>query len=121
MNLWWRIHWPDLPPFSAENAWSRPWGEYGIAPVRGYSAVKSAEELVRYFDAHGSAVGDDDPVVLFEGTEVGVGPDNESLVVPRRVIAWFRGADLDDGLLQFEDTPRFAAVVKRLGRKRRLR
>lgn len=121
--MYWRVHWSDLPPFNADNAWTRPWGQHGdVKAVRGYSATKSAEELVRYFKAHGSDVGDDDPIVLFDGYEVGVGPDLEPLVVPKKVVAWFRGADLDRGLLAYENDPsRFDAVVRRLGRKRRLR
>jgi len=131
--VFWRVHWSDLPAFSEENAWSRPWGQYneeGVEPLRGYSAVDTAEDLVRYFDAHSGGLGDDLPVVAFWGVSVGVGPDNETLVVPTEdgVIAWMRGSDLDRGVLEHEDydangcpTAEFCAVLRAVGQKRRIK
>jgi len=122
VGIFWRCHWSDLPPFSVENAWSRPWGEDDAVPIRGYSAVESAEALVHYMEIHGSGIGDDDPIVIFEGAVVGTGPDLEPLVIPRRAIAWVRGRDLDDGILEFEDDPvRLAEILSRLGSARRLK
>ena len=53
----------------------------------GYSCCASAEELLSYMDAHG-IVGDDDPVVIFEGQRVGTGGDGEPLAVPTGQVRW---------------------------------
>lgn len=93
--MYWRVHWSNLPAFTAANAWSQPWGEYGeVEPERGYSAQESAAELLQYFE--GRAGIDDEPVVFFEGEAVGGGPDAEPLVVPRRVVSWIWGRDLPE-------------------------
>ena len=114
----WRVH-VGKRPFSAENAWSRPWGEDGES-VRGYSATTSPSNLVRYFQIHGGGLSDEAPIVAFEGAIVGVGPDNEPLAIPKRVIAWIRGRDLDDGILENEDDPvMLAYALTRLGSKRK--
>jgi len=121
--MFWRVHWPDLPPFNRDNAWSRPWGEYGTGKaLYGYSAMETPTDLVRYFNRHGSGIGDTLPIVVFEGLIVGVGPDREPLVLPSQTIAWIRGSDLDRGLLEHEDDEvKLRVLLKELGRKRRLR
>jgi hypothetical protein len=121
--LFWRVHWPDLPAFNQDNAWSRPWGSFGSNEKRerGYSAAESAYDLVHYF-ASRSPIGDDDPIVVFEGAVLSVGPDREPLVLPTRVLAWIRGADLDKGILEHENDPkRLMGLLRKLGRARRLR
>ena len=119
-RVFWRVHWSNLPAFTPANAWSRPWGEDGD-PVRGYSAMESAEELVRYFNAR-SGVADDAPIVVFTGVVIGTGPDNEPLVIPSQVLAWVTGADLDRGILENEDDPNaLADVLMRVGGARRRR
>lgn len=143
-EIFWRLHWSDLPAFSRDNAYSRPWGEYERgAGERGYSASESAERLIEYFSSRG--VSDDAAVVVFEGTQVGGGPDNEPLVLPSRVIAWLRWSDLapvaaiEGELIDAEtetDTEgrirpdaarvdaardRLAAILSAVGSKRRLR
>jgi hypothetical protein len=122
-QIYWRLHWPDLPAFNAKNAWSQDWGTYGEGGgVRGYSALESAEDLVRYFQVHAGGLGNDVPIVVFAGYRVGTGADREPLVVPTQVIAWIRGRDLDEGILEHEDDPvRLAALLNQLGSRRRLR
>ena len=53
----------------------------------GYSSCASAEELLDYFGQH-SPADDADPVVVFEGAQVGIGFDGEPLVIPATVIRW---------------------------------
>jgi len=94
-QLYYRVHHDDLPKFSANAAYSRPWGEHGTAKDnRGYSALKSAEELHHYFEQRGG-VPANARVVAFEGKEVGVGEDNESLVIPTKVHGWIKGEHLE--------------------------
>ena len=50
-------------------------------PEPGYSCCQSAEDLVRYFRGR-IEPDDDEPVVIFAGDIVGVGPDGEPLVIP---------------------------------------
>ena len=62
-------------------------GEGWLDADRGYSCCYSAEELLAYMDRHG-VVGDDDPVVVFEGQRVGTGGDGEPLAVPTGHVRW---------------------------------
>jgi hypothetical protein len=65
--------------------------------------------------AHGSGVDDNDPIVVFEGAVVGVGPDLEPLVIPRRVIAWIRGKDLDPFYPDYDPFERPVFILKESG------
>jgi hypothetical protein len=53
----------------------------------GYSCCDTAEELLDYFTQHNPA-DDNDPVVIFEGEQVGTGFDAEPLVIPTTTIRW---------------------------------
>src|SRR5438093_5060137 len=80
-QTYYRAHWKDAPEFSAENASSAPWGESEAARQPGYSSLSSAEQLMRYFKNRGGLPADDAAdVVIYRGSPVGAGPDNEPLV-----------------------------------------
>ena len=106
---YYRLHRDDAPALTADNAWSvqigcaveaHPDREVCLAcdaadgvcaacegrgwidARRGYSVCDSAEALVAYVDRHGLP---GQRVAIIRGREVGVGYDNESLVVPARV------------------------------------
>lgn len=115
-QTFYRIHWADSPEFNAANAWSVLWGatrsEDGTQTectscyegdrddcricdgtgwedaLEGYSCCDTATELIEYFTtaARDSLIGDDDKVIVFEGTRTGVGFDGEPLAVPTRII-----------------------------------
>jgi len=55
---------------------------------RGYSAFTTPRSLVRYIDATLNAKADD-PVVVFSGSQIGIGHDGEPLVMPDMVnVRW---------------------------------
>lgn len=137
-TVFFRFHQADAPAFSADNAWSAPWGmifnedgsqyqclacdgtgttadpepcgtcdmegchrcddgwhttcrdcdEGWVDCDRGYSSVRSAEELADYFQEHakGAPADDHGHVVVFEGEHVGDGCDGEPLAVPTRIV-----------------------------------
>lgn len=80
-------------PFSADNASSAPWGESDGPRTRGYSsftgdtAGEAIERVHKYFENRGGMP--DGTIHVYEGDELGRGPDNEPLSVPRRVISSF--------------------------------
>ena len=83
-QTFYRLHWQDAPPFNAENASTAPWGEDVVERLRGYSAVKSPEELMAYFKSRGGLPDDTSGhAMIFRGFEVGIGPDGEPLVIPK--------------------------------------
>lgn len=53
----------------------------------GYSCCTSANDLIAYMDEHGNPA-DTDPVVIFEGEQVGTGFDGEPLAIPTGHIRW---------------------------------
>lgn len=104
-NVFFRWHQDvDAPCFCAHHAWSAPWGsefsadgttyrcpacdEGWVDCDRGYSSVRSAEELADYFQEHakGAPADDHGHVVVFEGEHVGDGCDGEPLAVPTRIV-----------------------------------
>lgn len=112
-ETFYRIHWADSPEFSAANAWSALWGstrsddgtqtectschegdreDCSVCDgtgwedcLQGYSCCDTAEELIAYMNEH-AIMGDDDRVIMFEGTRTGSGFDGEPLAIPTRVI-----------------------------------
>lgn len=118
MATFYRLHRVDAPTFSADNAYSAAWGETfaesgdryecrtcdatgtwegetcpdcdgeGMLDADpGYSCCETAEDLLAYFDQHSTADADD-PVVVFDGQQVGAGIDGEPLAIPTSVIRW---------------------------------
>jgi len=115
MTVFYRLHWADCPPFSADNAWSALWGGtrskdgsqtqcgacdgagdyYGepctncddgwVDCVPGYSCCDTPQELIDYFTERGEPTADD-TVVVFEGRQVDTGPDGEPTALPHRAI-----------------------------------
>lgn len=71
--------------YNAECADCDGTGWYDADP--GYSCCHTAQDLVAYMTDHGTPA-DDDPVVIFEGEQVGTGFDGEPLVIPTKVIRW---------------------------------
>lgn len=53
---------------------------------RGYSSVRSAADLVEYFQQHAGGAPEHGTVIVFEGEHVGDGCDGEPLAVPTRVV-----------------------------------
>ena len=81
-SQFWRVH-PDDRPFSREDASSQLWNERDTPRSRGYSAMRSPEELVAYFNPQErERIQYTAHVLSFRGEVVGKGPDSEPLVVP---------------------------------------
>lgn len=96
--VYFRLHWGGAKArgrkrFSARNASSAPWG--GDGPRRpGYSCMDDPERLVNYFDVRGG-MPDGAAIVVFTGSMVAVGPDNEPLVIPDcQLVRWIDKAEL---------------------------
>ena len=110
-QVYWRMHWVTSPEFSAENAYSAPWGADGCYACdgtgeafdkdgecdmcdgtgdlqldRGYSCCYDLDALRHYFSSRSIPADEDGEVIMFQGTEVGKGPDLEPLVVPTIVL-----------------------------------
>lgn len=113
-----RLHRSEVPEFSADNAWSAPWGETFLAEGAQYEcrACNGSGEFLgdRCPDCDGNGVLDadrgyscfdsaaellayfgqhypaevGDPVVVFEGVYVGTGFDGELLAIPTKVVRW---------------------------------
>lgn len=118
MDVFYRAHRAGSPPFTADNAWSAPWGETFSADGSRYECRTCDGTGVAYGErcdagcTHGWFDADrgysacncaadlityldarglpapDDPVVVFTGTRVGTGTDGEPLVVPTTTIRW---------------------------------
>lgn len=69
--------------------------------LHGYSACWDAAELAEYMDEHG-VVADNDPVVIFEGRQVGTGFDGEPLAVPTGKVRWITWKELKELALKEE-------------------
>lgn len=54
--------------------------------VPGYSACHTAEDLIDYFSQPGMDPIGDEPVVIFEGRQVGNGFEGEPTVMPERIL-----------------------------------
>ncbi|WP_327335091.1 hypothetical protein [Streptomyces anulatus] len=55
--------------------------------LRGYSCFAHPDQLLDYFLAPSHPfIADSEPTIIFEGHEVGTGPDWEPLVIPNRVV-----------------------------------
>lgn len=92
-DLWIRVHWaaegvPEAA-FASANALSAPWGYWqnrldssNVSVRTGYSACMDAEALIKYIGSR-RYPGSGDAVIIFEGTEIGVGDDDEALVMPK--------------------------------------
>ncbi len=92
-DTFYRLHHDDLPSFSAKNAYSHPWGEYGTdeglkSKQRGYSSMNSAEGLLNYFGSRGG-MPDNARIVAFKGKKIGIGPDGEPLTIPSGPAHWY--------------------------------
>jgi hypothetical protein len=123
-ETFYRLHRADTPEFSTGNAWSGPWGETfsadgsryecrtcdGTGEVfgeqctdcdgegwidcdPGYSCCHTADDLLDYFGQHCPAAADD-PIVVFEGQQIGTGFDGEPLAIPTGSIHWITIAQL---------------------------
>lgn len=67
-------------------------GEGWLDCVPGYSATKSAADLVEYFDGPDGLEGDE-PVVIFEGRQASYGIEGEPTVIPERILETLTWAD----------------------------
>lgn len=56
--------------------------------IHGYSCYRDPESLIAYYSSEGrdGMVGDDEPVIVFEGWQADTGFDDEPTAVPERVI-----------------------------------
>jgi hypothetical protein len=90
-KLFFRFHWHEARRFSRTNARSAPWAseeEYELQ--HGYSCFDDPISLAEYFEDRNQVTSKSAQLVIFEGTDVGVGDDGENLALPTRATEGFR-------------------------------